>query len=459
MHNRKIKIILCTFLITLILSSCRKFLDKKQNAAAVVPSGLNDLQALVDNGTFVTTITPSYEEVSSDEFFLTDDIFNSLTEIALQWYTRQPFVAPPNSANDWGTVYHAIYNANLILDLIKNVNRNPTNETQWDDIKGNALFFRAYHFLNLLWEYSNAYDSITANNDWGIALRLTSDFNAPSTRASNQQSYEQVINDAKSAIPLLPDYPQVLTRASKGAAYGLLARCYLSMRDYKNAFIYADSSLQINNHLIDFNNDADIAGSIVNDAPFKQYNKETVLYAEMNYDYDMFTQTGFIDTSILKLYAQNDLRQTAYYKDNGTGHFYFKAPYTGNSYVNFTGIATDEMYLIRSECYIRAGHIQKGLNDLTTLQSKRYETSTLTTLANLSQNDALTTVLQERRKELLFRGNRWMDIKRLNKEGMNIVLKRVVSGTSYTLLPNAGFYALPIPDDIIQITGMPQNKQ
>ena len=63
----------------------------------------------------------------------------------------------------------------------------------------------------------------------------------------------------------------------------------------------------------------------------------------------------------------------------------------------------------------------------------------------------------ERRKELTKRGVRWIDIKRVNKEGANIILKRVEDEGVYTLLPDANFYALPIPDDIIKQTGMPQN--
>jgi hypothetical protein len=70
---------------------------------------------------------------------------------------------------------------------------------------------------------------------------------------------------------------------------------------------------------------------------------------------------------------------------------------------------------------------------------------------------ALATILLERRKELLMRGLRWIDIKRLNKEGHNIVQKRVVNNVVYTLPPNDSRYALPIPIDIIRATGMAQN--
>jgi len=52
---------------------------------------------------------------------------------------------------------------------------------------------------------------------------------------------------------------------------------------------------------------------------------------------------------------------------------------------------------------------------------------------------------------------RYTDLKRLNKEGANITLTRFIKGQTYTLLPNDPRYALPIPDDVIQVSGMPQN--
>jgi starch-binding outer membrane protein, SusD/RagB family len=63
----------------------------------------------------------------------------------------------------------------------------------------------------------------------------------------------------------------------------------------------------------------------------------------------------------------------------------------------------------------------------------------------------------ERRKELTMRGLRWIDIKRLNKEGAGIVLKRLIGDKTYTLQPNDPRYALPLPADIILNTGMQQN--
>jgi starch-binding outer membrane protein, SusD/RagB family len=66
-------------------------------------------------------------------------------------------------------------------------------------------------------------------------------------------------------------------------------------------------------------------------------------------------------------------------------------------------------------------------------------------------------ILLERRKELLMRGLRWMDIKRLNKENRNLVLKRIAGSQVFMLLPNDKYYALPLPTDIILNSNLQQN--
>jgi hypothetical protein len=91
--------------------------------------------------------------------------------------------------------------------------------------------------------------------------------------------------------------------------------------------------------------------------------------------------------------------------------------------------------------------------------SKRWKNGFFQAVTASSAADALTKILTERRKELVFRGLRWADIKRLNLEGANISLTRKLNGQTYTLSPNHPRFALPIPDDVIQISGMPQNPR
>jgi hypothetical protein len=136
----------------------------------------------------------------------------------------------------------------------------------------------------------------------------------------------------------------------------------------------------------------------------------------------------------------------------------FKGSYS-NYEGEFSGIATDELYLNRAECFARAGNITNALNDLNTLLIKRYKTGSFVSLTALTASAALVLVLQERRKELVIRFTRWMDIKRLNKEGAGITIRRLVHGQLYSLSPNDLRYALPIPEDVIALSGIQQNPR
>jgi hypothetical protein len=163
-----------------------------------------------------------------------------------------------------------------------------------------------------------------------------------------------------------------------------------------------------------------------------------------------------VDTALYQSYAENDLRKQAFYFPLDPGYV-FIGTYNGNISSLFTGIATDEVYLMRAECRARQGDIQRAMDDLNTLLVTRFETGTFKEFTASNKEEALKVILEERRKELPFRCLRWMDIKRLNKEGANIVLKRIVGSETYTLAPNDKKYALPLPPDIIKLTGIPQN--
>ena len=99
----------------------------------------------------------------------------------------------------------------------------------------------------------------------------------------------------------------------------------------------------------------------------------------------------------------------------------------------------------------------EALNYLNSLLIKRFKTGNFIPVTATNSNDALDIILSERRKELIFRGLRWPDIKRLNRLGNQIILRRKIAGEIIQLLPNADYYALPLPADIIKQTGLKQN--
>lgn len=455
-NHHQIQIPVLLVFIVIQFTSCKKYLDKNPDNSIAVPASLEEMQALLDNSRVMNIqTTPSLGESSCDDYFLLDETYNSFGESGRKIYTWR--IDNYNFQNDWSIGYRPVYYSNYCLDGLKKIPITPDNKMKWEKAKGSALFYRSYNFLNLMWVYAKAYDKSTAGADLGIVLRLHSDFNAPSKRATVQECYDQIINDTKFAIDYLPSVPEHVMQPSKPAAYGLLARVYLSMRQYDSSLKYANLCLLGKSSLIDFNGDNDINGSIKRNNPFVKFNKETIFYTEMNSISSNSPYEAKIDTVLYSSYETGDLRKVAYFRSNA-GYYQFKASYTAKSYIYFTGIATDEMYLTRAESYARTGNITEAMNDLNTLLIKRWDNTVPYPVINAADaTDAINKILDHRRKELHMRGLRWMDIKRLNRENRNIVLKRVIAGQSYMLQPNDKYYALPLPADIISITGIQQN--
>jgi starch-binding outer membrane protein, SusD/RagB family len=463
----RFRFLLVIMLSLVFLAGCKKWLDKRQNENLAVPTSLEDLQAILDdNSRLNEQSTPSMLEASADDYFLLPSDYNSIaathSRVAPYSWDTDPF----NRENDWKQCYYPVYVANLCLQQIDKIQRTDFNAAAWDNVKGSAFFIRSYFFLELAWTYSKAYDQGSANQDLGIALRLTSDISEKSVRASVAETYQQIISDAKAAAQFLPDRSIHSLRPSKAAAYGLLARTYLSMRDYENAFKYADLSLNVYDKLMDFNGDPEINSDFtLNSPPFNKYNKEIVFYTMMNVIHTTYLpQNAKIDSTLYDSYDSTDIRKKAFFILKN-GYYSFKGTYTFSLQYQFTGIATDELWLIRAECLARIGGADKkgdkegALHDLNQLLKNRYKQPGFIPVSAGNTTEALAIILRERRKELLMRGLRWTDLKRFNKEGANKTLTRIINGQPVTLPPNDNRYAQPLPSEIIFLTGMQQNPR
>jgi starch-binding outer membrane protein, SusD/RagB family len=441
------------FTLSLQLLSCKKYLDEKSDKALITPNTLADLRALLDNNYIMNANTSGFGETCADDYFMLPGDYNSLDGNSQKAYTW--ILKTYNNGGDWASEYDVIFNANYCLDELKQIEKTPANISEWNEIKGSALFYRAYYFLNLVWDYGKAYDHDSSKKDLGIVLRLSSDNTIPSVRATVADCYNQVIKDLNEAAGFLPNKPVHPMRPSKAASYGALGRTYLSMRMYDSAYKYSDKALKIQSDLLDFNgSDVDPTSYV----PFKPFNKEVIFYSTQSGNFGSKTFfVASIDTNLIASYDSNDLRLSVYFFPYLSSYYSFKGNYSAALYPNYSGISTDEMILIRAECEARKGNVSDAMNDLNSLLVKRYQTGTFVPLAINDSKEALSKILLERRKELVMRGLRWIDIKRLNKEDHPITLVRKIEGQTYTLLPNSDYYALPLPDDIIRITGMPQN--
>ncbi|MGX9985383.1 RagB/SusD family nutrient uptake outer membrane protein [Soonwooa purpurea] len=450
MKNTLYLIVLSSFSL-LINTGCRDLLDEKSDAKLSVPSSLADNQALLDMFVYANTEFTSSGETSADDYYLTDADYNSLYfEEIKRLYTWQPdhVSLPASSGNDWSSTYRSIYIANSVLHNLEYYN---LKGAEANNIKAQAYALRGIRYLDAVQIWCLAYNPHTAKQDLGLPLRLDPDMNLPSKRSSLQETYQQIINDLSQAIIGLPNQQSAKTRLSKTAAYAYLARTYLIMGDYEKALDNAEQALSLNNRLMDFNNlDAS------SDYPIPDFNEEITFWGAMRYESHLMSAK--ISQNIYNMYDDNDLRKSIYFNTNNTEFILFKG-YYNNANGPSVAVATDELYLIAAESYARLNQLEKAMDYLNALLSKRWKTGTYIPISATTKDEALAIIKTERRKELMFRGTRWSDIKRYNRDGDNISLTRTINEKIYNLPANDLRYAIAIPEDVIKITGMPQNPR
>jgi len=446
----------CWLLLLLIQPhlGCKKYLDAKPNVSLEIPTTISDLQALLDNSGNINNADSYMPEAASDDYYVPYSAYTALgtdDQMNYIWDANTP------DNDTWSLVYANVYIFNNVLDNINSVSPGDTSG-QRDIVRGSALFYRAFAFYNLAEVYAKPYNASTAGTDLGICLRMTSSVTAPSTRATVKQTYDQIIGDLKTSIGLLPVTVVHPTRPDKAAAYAMLARVYLAMADYSDANTYADSSLALQSALMDYNTIRAIFSH-----PFPFFNQEVIFHSVGGGASLLSSLSSVIDTNLYASYPTSDLRKSIFFKSSGLvpGGYYFKGSYSASTTpYPFDGLAVDEMYLIKAECEARNNDITDAMADLNTLLVTRWKTGTYVPYSTSTADSAVNIILAERRKELVWRGSRWTDLRRLNMEPSRaITISRVLNGVTYALPPNDNRYTFLIPQKVISLANIPQNPR
>jgi len=449
---KKIIILLSIFAALLFgHSGCTSFLDVKSDGKLAVPSALEDYLALlnsVDN-----KLAGAEGEVMSADHHVPVEEFDALfcqTNRDLYLWEDSPMLQECDGSGGWASAYKNIYRANVAISGAQSFEKTNGVSALSADVKGQGFFNRAINLYELAQVWCEAYDSKTAGSALGLPLKTTDDFNEKTVRSSLKETFDLIIDDLQKASLLLPSKQKSIYWATKAAAWAYLARVYLYMHNYEQAKFFADKCTSAGFSLLDYHH--------INGAPafpFSEDNNPEVIYPRYltTAYYSVSIKVSRMDSVLYNSYEDVDLRKSLFFNKNANGLF-FRGDYGGGLGGSFCGPTLAEMYLIRAECNARTGNAAEAYSTLQKFLAHR-----LDKVQSFSEDDILSKILQERRKELLRRGVRYGDVKRLNKLGAGIILKRIIRDKEYLLNPNDSRANILIPQNVIERSGITQNPR
>jgi len=408
--------------IVLVLPACKKdFLDK------LPPTSLTPELALATEADLQTALMGTYAGLRASDLFgrstpvfgdlNADNGYVSLTNSGryTNFNTYTYTVADGNVVGLWRGAYTAILRANNIINssIASNVNVN--------QYKGEAYAVRALCYWYLARYFAKPFTDDP--NSLGVPVVLEYDPQLKPSRNTVTEVYNQIINDLNQAYTLMTLFTNS-TQFSKYAAKALQAKVYLSMGDKTNAKTAA----------LDVINNSGF--SVVSSAGYVAFwgvltprtDKVETLFevssnSTANNGFDalanIYNQSGYGDILVADplyaLFEVADIRRSLYPTGTRGGlpavFANVKFPGTFGGEISDTKIIRmSDVYLIAAEASL-PGNETDAKTYANYITSRRGATAIASTGAQLFED-----VIKERRKELAFEGDRYLDLQRLKRD-------------------------------------------
>ncbi len=319
----------------------------------------------------------------------------------------------------WSYYYDLINNSNLLLANIDKISVFDAQKPKRDNIKAQALVYRAYSLYNLVQYFADRYVPGGANTHLGIPLVLVSNSEAL-PRSTVAAVYTQIKKDLTDAITLLTgnttSRPNV-SHINLNVANAVAARVALTTGDYPAAVTYAQAARTGTSLEADYNygfNKAStewIWGAVLID---EQQTSYASFFSHIDPYFGGYASLGnhkLLSTAVYNFMSNTDARKACQYTISGKPRVGDKFSGWGEWTNDYLYIKAGEMYLIEAEAEARRGNDPAAQTVLFNLISKRdpaYVKSTLTGQALIDH------ILMHRRADLWGEGQRFFDIKRLN---------------------------------------------
>ena len=385
----------------------------------------------------------------------------------------------------WSSAYSAILGCNKALTAINEgkFTRDGVSDEQINNIKAENLFLRALAYFDLVRVYAQPYGYIKANGitgveAMGVPIVLKDDLSARPSRNTVAEVYENlIIPDLVEAERLMSDsyvragVKDVVATVTKPVIQALMARVYLHHEDWQLAADYATKVIKNGRFRLlsgdrfvsMWDGSVDVAPQSGSEIIFEVYVSQSDGSRSDLGDYltapEVAGGAGYgdvrVSNDLINLYDATDVRLTGLTKTNSKYSGYrWSTKYPGKNgqlaYNNVPVLRISEMYLIRSEAIYRGATVSgvTAIDDLNRVATNRN--------AEAYASVTLDNLFEESRKEFLFEGHIFFDMKRLQKSLVR---------TDYDLdsrTKNIDFpsyrWALPIPEnDILYNDNMDQN--
>ncbi|QIY92055.1 RagB/SusD family nutrient uptake outer membrane protein [Chryseobacterium gallinarum] len=244
--------------IFLALSSCTNELDIQPEGT---PTEANFWKTEND---LITGANAMYKPLSDSEFYgrgffwfinASDDMVTGRAKSEADNVKNfsSNYIAAGDLETQWNKRYTVIGVANRV---IRNVNNIQASQATKNKYLGEALFMSSRMYFELAYSYGNEKAGVP------IVDRTKEPDPKPVPRAANvMENYNYIVNDLKKAAELLPSQEELPAkdygRPHKAAAWALLAKVYLFMKDWQNAAYWANEVMTKGNRNL-LNNYADV---------------------------------------------------------------------------------------------------------------------------------------------------------------------------------------------------------
>ena len=420
MKRITIKNMIVTTVLFLSLASCEKsFLELKP------PTSLTPEFALATEADLQVALRGAYAGLKSTALYgrslmvLGDMMADNTYQSALNTNRYTNFnlynylVTDGDVAGLWNASYTVILRANNII------NSPIADNANIQQIKGEAYAIRALAYFNLVRYFGSPYTLDPSK--LGVPIITTYQADLKPERAKIADVYTLINKDLTQAFTLMTKFTNS-SQFSKYSAKALQAKVYLAMGDKTNAKTAALDV--ITNSGFTAISSAAHTGYWAGVAP-RTDKVETLL--EISFDavannaFDalsyIYLQSGnygdmLCSSELYDLFETADIRKSLY----ATGTRGGLASVFVNKYGSFTGDHSDTKVIRMSEMYLIAAEASYPSNTADALKYVNEVTSRRGATAIASSGSALLEdIITERRKELAFEGERYLDMQRLQR--------------------------------------------